>query len=201
MFGERRKNRFGSVRISFQPHVARLLAVAAIALAVAPELDSESVTLSTYYPAPSGVYTRMITTSDTYLARDGGNVGIGTAQPSAKLDVRGIIRLGPDNATACSASLTGGMRWFVKAGDPNTNTIQVCDGTIWMAVDSHSVASGVCPSPGTTMTTTYNSCSCGYAGSLIWRGTQTSTCTPQPDGTNLWVPTSTNCSPGPPIPC
>lgn len=44
----------------------------AIMLCAVPELDSESVTLSTYYPAPSGVYTNMITTGNTYLARDGG---------------------------------------------------------------------------------------------------------------------------------
>lgn len=63
-------------------------------LTVAPELGSESVTLSTYYPAPSGVYTNMITTSNTYLARDGGNVGVGTSGPSAKLHVNGATRLG-----------------------------------------------------------------------------------------------------------
>jgi hypothetical protein len=63
-------------------------------LTVAPELGSESVTLSTYYPAPSGVYTNMITTSNTYLARDGGNVGVGTSAPSAKLHVNGTTRLG-----------------------------------------------------------------------------------------------------------
>lgn len=44
----------------------------AIMLCAVPELDSESVTLSTYYPAPSGVYTNMITTGNTYLARDNG---------------------------------------------------------------------------------------------------------------------------------
>lgn len=60
--------------------------VAALLLSVLPtELATESVTLTTYYPAPSGVYTQMITTSNTYLARDGGNVGVGTTSPSYKL--------------------------------------------------------------------------------------------------------------------
>lgn len=58
----------------------------------APELASESVTLNTYYPAPSGVYTQMITTANTYLARDNGastKVGIGNTAPAYKLDVTG----------------------------------------------------------------------------------------------------------------
>lgn len=42
------------------------------------DLASESVTLTTYYPAPSGVYTQMITTGQTWLARDGGGVSVGT---------------------------------------------------------------------------------------------------------------------------
>ncbi|MBI5629735.1 MAG: hypothetical protein HY921_02490 [Elusimicrobia bacterium] len=44
----------------------------------APELATESVTLTTYYPAPSGIYTQLIATNNTYLSRDGGNLGIGT---------------------------------------------------------------------------------------------------------------------------
>ncbi|MBI4377004.1 MAG: hypothetical protein HY549_11205 [Elusimicrobia bacterium] len=60
----------------------------------AVELGSENVTLTTYYPAPSGVYTKMITTGQTILARDGGNVGIGTGPtaPAVTLDVNGTIR-------------------------------------------------------------------------------------------------------------
>lgn len=41
------------------------------------ELASEAVTLNSYYPAPSGIYTQMISTGNTFLARDGGFVGIG----------------------------------------------------------------------------------------------------------------------------
>lgn len=56
-------------------------------LFVAPELGSESVTLSTYYPAPSGVYTNMITTGNTFLARDTGSVAIGVPTALGKLHV------------------------------------------------------------------------------------------------------------------
>ncbi len=45
---------------------------------LASDTACENVTMTTYYPAPSGVYTQMITTSNTYLARDAGKVGVGT---------------------------------------------------------------------------------------------------------------------------
>jgi len=39
---------------------------------------SETLQITTYYPAPYGGYTRLLTTDTTLLARDSGNVGIGT---------------------------------------------------------------------------------------------------------------------------
>ncbi|HOI41433.1 MAG TPA: hypothetical protein PK523_00675 [Elusimicrobiales bacterium] len=50
-------------------------------------LGSETLTLTTYYPAPYGGYARLLTTDETLLARDGGNVGIGVTTPGVKLDV------------------------------------------------------------------------------------------------------------------
>jgi hypothetical protein len=50
-------------------------------------LGSETLTLTTYYPAPYGGYARLLTTDQTLLARDGGNVGIGVTTPGVKLDV------------------------------------------------------------------------------------------------------------------
>lgn len=65
---------------------------AAAALKPAP-LASESVTLSTYYPAPSGVYTKLLSTGQAWLARDGGGVMIGsTNTPSQALEVDGDVR-------------------------------------------------------------------------------------------------------------
>ncbi len=52
-------------------------------------LGSETLTMTTYYPAPYGGYARILTTNQTILARDSGNVGIGTNAPVVKLDVRG----------------------------------------------------------------------------------------------------------------
>lgn len=56
-------------------------------------LGSETLTFTTYYPAPYGGYVSLLTTGRTLLARDSENVGIGTGSPSAKLHVRGDMRL------------------------------------------------------------------------------------------------------------
>lgn len=82
----------------------RVALAGVLMFSVVPELGSESVTLSTYYPAPSGVYTNMIATGNTYLARDSGNVGVGTASPTSKLHVNGTATI--SGATAVNAMLS-----------------------------------------------------------------------------------------------
>jgi len=62
------------ILLCFHPHMA----------------GSETLTLTTYYPAPYGGYVSLLTTQLTMLARDGGSVGIGTPGPNAKLDVKGL---------------------------------------------------------------------------------------------------------------
>jgi len=52
-------------------------------------VNSENLQISTYYPAPYGGYVSILTTNNTWLARDGGRVGIGTASPNTKLEVYG----------------------------------------------------------------------------------------------------------------
>jgi hypothetical protein len=60
-----------------------LALVGAMVLAAAPEISSESLTLSTYYPPPSGAYTQLVGTSNAYIARDAGYVGAGTPTPDS----------------------------------------------------------------------------------------------------------------------
>lgn len=41
-------------------------------------IESETLQITTYYPAPYGAYLSILTTSNTFLARDGGNVAVGS---------------------------------------------------------------------------------------------------------------------------
>lgn len=51
-------------------------------------VNTENLTITTYYPSPYGAYVSLLTTGDTYLARNSGGVGIGLVNRlSAKLDV------------------------------------------------------------------------------------------------------------------
>ncbi len=50
-------------------------------------IGSETLQLTTYYPAPYGGYVNILTTSNTTLARDNGNVGVGTSAPAQKFQV------------------------------------------------------------------------------------------------------------------
>lgn len=111
-----------TIRFDFtlSPTLTRCGLAGLMMLASAPELSSESVTLSTYYPAPSGVYTQMITTGNTFLARDAGNrVSIGTtAAPPAGvvLDINGNMQL----SGALPQTLSYGAGASVSAPAANT---------------------------------------------------------------------------------
>ncbi|MEK7232741.1 MAG: hypothetical protein AAB268_02915 [Elusimicrobiota bacterium] len=95
-----------TIRLNFDlsfvygPRTWRLPIMAAMLLASVGELNSESVVLTTYYPAPSGVYTSMITTGSTILARNSNSVvinSLGTAPVSnanLKLGVNGGVAVG-----------------------------------------------------------------------------------------------------------
>lgn len=101
------------IRVEIDRRAAVLLLAAAAIGAFAIRLSSETLTLTTTYPAPVGVYNQVITTGDsgtipanTVLARGAGNVilvpasnadgrvGVGVSAPLAKLDVGGTVRPG-----------------------------------------------------------------------------------------------------------
>lgn len=73
-----------------------LIALTFILLAWHPGiLESETLTLTTYYPAPYGGYVKLLTQGSTFLAHEGGNVtvGPGVAAARGRLDIRsgGIV--------------------------------------------------------------------------------------------------------------
>jgi len=99
----------------------------------APPAASEDITLTTYYPSPRGVYKELRTTGDTFLATQaGGNVGIGTITPLAKLQVHGDnalvgeIGVGDVNGNIWFDGGTDGLVPIVNRGsnaDPNMGKI------------------------------------------------------------------------------
>ena len=79
-----------------QKILRQALCVAAVAFCCRTAGAQATVTLNTFYPAPLGVYTSIITSSSTQLATTsgnvtlatgGGNVGISTGVPQGILDV------------------------------------------------------------------------------------------------------------------
>jgi hypothetical protein len=95
------------IRIRISRRTFVWAAAALLMFCAANEVVSESLTLTTYYPAPSGVYQRLTTTGgsaanpgNTVLARDAGSVGIGTTNPGALLDVNGKVRFDSGNITS-----------------------------------------------------------------------------------------------------
>jgi hypothetical protein len=79
-----------SIRIRISRRTFVWCMAALLMCCAANEVVSESLTMTTYYPAPSGTYQKLVTTGgtasnpvNTILARDAGSVGIGTTSPHA----------------------------------------------------------------------------------------------------------------------
>ncbi len=119
--------------IRLSPGVFRWALVALMLCAAAGDVGSESVTLNTYYPAPSGVYQYMVTTSNTFLARDGGAVNIGYAStnansPGNSLFASDKIGIGTQTPGMNGAAETAG-KWL--AFQDLNNGANTTDGITW----------------------------------------------------------------------
>jgi len=116
-------NREISIRLTLTPAALRAWLTGILLVFCAAELCSENVTLTTYYPAPSGVYSRMITTDNTFLATSGvANVGIGTTNPVAKLSIVA------DTSNGGNEDARHGLT--IKSGRANNQTLMIgYDGT------------------------------------------------------------------------
>jgi len=102
---ERKKRRYLIVTIERKSLIAgaSVLLLSGIAL----KLSSETITLTTAYPSPSGIYQKLTSTGQTILARNTGNVGVGTATPGVKLDVLGSARVAGNVLVTGNAQVTG----------------------------------------------------------------------------------------------
>jgi len=107
-----------------------------IALMPLPASAQEQITITTYYPSPSGSYNELTTTGNTYLTTNSGsNVGIGTTGPADKLEVyNGNLKI--------NSSVNGGTatpsRGFLKfdnqydnSGNSTANKIVLYDDGSW----------------------------------------------------------------------
>ena len=88
---------------------------------------ADEVTITTYYPAPYGVYKEFKTTGDTSLATDSGSVGIGTDSPDGVLGVNGEINFVPQDSEPSSNE---GSLYY----DNTADEFKYYNGSIWQAV-------------------------------------------------------------------
>jgi hypothetical protein len=91
-------------------------------------IGSETLTLTTYYPAPYGGYVSILTTGSTLLARDAGNVGVGVAVPAQKFQVNatggnsfmvtsgGNVGIGLSAAPTQKLDVNGNVKWGTSRG-------------------------------------------------------------------------------------
>ena len=120
-------NSNGYVRIEFKRGQFISLLVLLLLCAVSLKLDSETLTMSTSYPSPAGVYQSLITTTQATLARDSGNaflvppsnaagnVGVGTTSPQFPNPKGGAS----GNLDAADVYLRSVSRWASQsAGGP-----------------------------------------------------------------------------------
>jgi hypothetical protein len=117
----------------------------------------DSITITTYYPSPYGMYNELNTFSNTNLAISGGNVGIGTSSPQARLDVAGGAKIGDDTG-GCNSNKAGTLRY-------NSGKVQYCDGSTWKDFGG---AGWYVPTSIIRTTSTHNGNFGGYSGMYDW---------------------------------
>jgi hypothetical protein len=115
------------IRLRVSTGLLRAAFLALMTVLPATELASESVTLTTYYPAPSGIYSQMITTGDTVLAKNAGTVTVGGSMTVAGgMTVGGLLKVasmgtdpaGTDGAIFYSNSRKAFMGFYNGAWHP-----------------------------------------------------------------------------------
>jgi hypothetical protein len=76
------------------------------------------------------------TTGSAFKIDSSGNVGIGTANPTAKLDVNGEIKIG-NSASSCNGTNEGQQRY-----NATSKVMEFCNGTAWTSLSGGTVPAG-----------------------------------------------------------
>ncbi|MBI3547675.1 MAG: hypothetical protein HY078_01355 [Elusimicrobia bacterium] len=142
---QRPRRRSSKIRFSMERRTAAWGLAAVLFACGVFELASETMTMTTYYPSPAGIYRLLTSTGQTALARDGGNVGIGVPQPQTRLHVNGNIRIG-DSSAVCDGFHGGEVRYV--GGEFLT-----CNGSAWEPIGGYAI---YCVQTGATAGTTMN---------------------------------------------
>ncbi|NNN07003.1 MAG: hypothetical protein HKL90_13990 [Elusimicrobia bacterium] len=172
--------------VNFSARFIRAALTGAMLLASASELASESVSLTTYYPAPSGVYTQLIGTSNTYMARDAGYLAIGTTVNSGSK-----VTIDPANGPAPATALAvvnagapqfalnvlpgGGWSMYDGVGGSYVGRIFDVGGNIGIGVMSP--ASALSVSGGVQLGVDTSACTAAKEGTLMWTSGMLEVCT------------------------
>lgn len=147
--------------------------VCALLTGLTGDLCSESVTLTTYYPAPSGAYTQLITTTNSFFARDSGTVVIGSASAAnsfLKLAVMGNVGIKTVNPSTIAGQANPVRLDIAGSGGVNVDLIsnekiQTGDtgyvGAVWF--NSNAATSGKIGANGSTIFGVYNGSNANWA--------------------------------------
>ena len=85
---QKQREKYIQIRLEINRNQLKAILIVALGL-IAAELTSETLTMTTWYPSPSGTYKTLRATMNAYFAYSGGSVGIGTTAPANKLSVSG----------------------------------------------------------------------------------------------------------------
>jgi hypothetical protein len=127
--------------VAFTPRMARLLLVAVLVTAVAVELGSETLTMTTTYPSPAGIYRSLVTTGgvaggtpyNTDLARQTGMVTIGANQSQSPtipnvLSVNGSATVGNSSYPTATLTVNGNATVSGTATIPSGGNLTIANG-------------------------------------------------------------------------
>jgi len=127
-------------------------------------MESESLTITTYYPAPYGAYTKLLTTGDTILSRDSGKLIVGA---SSSTQVEKLYLSGDMYITGYIKNL---CTWRTMAASATPTTAVSCNaGEVLTAVNYTGFADiGACSgAQGGTNYCVYGTKKVGLSGQML----------------------------------